>query len=156
MAEPDDRPIGRPIDEQPEILEEYNEGSQEVLSTSLSGHYETFQSPLLPPEIMKRYGEVIPGLETKLVDWTVEETQHRRQMEIDAFEEARALRKRAQFSGPLVGALSIIAAALIGLFNPTWAGSAIAIVLVIAGVGGPFAARLLAERWGSDAKSGDD
>jgi uncharacterized membrane protein len=61
--------------------------------------FESFRSPLLPPEVLKRYGNVVPGLPEKFVRWTEEESEHRRTMEKAAFEEVRTLRSRSQASG---------------------------------------------------------
>ena len=134
-----------------EILDSLPEEERAEVIETVTREYHTFRSPLLPPEVMRQYGEVIPGLEEKLVQWTEDETSHRRGMELAAFDEARQLRMRAQIAGPLLAVLSVVVASSIALYNPSWAGAAIATVIVIAGVGGPFAARQLASRWNSQS-----
>lgn len=136
-----------------EILADLPEEDRTLLIESLVVENHSFRSPLLPPEIMRQYGEVLPGLSEKLVEWTEEESKHRRRLEELAFEEAQLLRRRAQIAGPLVAIVSLAIAGLIGVLNPTAFGAAISAVVVIAGVGGPFAARLLANRWNSDVSA---
>lgn len=131
-------------------LDELPEDQREIIEQTIS-QFEMVRSPLLPPKILREYGEVVPGLEKKLVEWVESETKHRQMLEQASFDEAKSLRSRAQFSGPLVAVVSLLAAATIAIFSPTAAGAAIAIaiVIVIAGVGGPFAARTLANKWNS-------
>lgn len=131
----------------PEVIspEDWDRMTKDEKWTSV--YVEGFQSPLLPPEILKRYGNVVPGLDKKLVEWSENETLHRRKLEIAAFEEARELRSRASILGPGVSVVGIVVSAVLSYSNPTWAGATVACVIAIVSVGGPFAARLLANRW---------
>ncbi len=108
---------------------------------------EGFQSPLLPPEVLKSYGDVIPGLDKKLVEWSESETLHRRQLERDAFEEARDLRSRSSIFGPAVSIIGLLVAGGVGAVGTTWSSAFVAMVIAIVAVGGPFAARILAGRF---------
>jgi uncharacterized membrane protein len=128
-------------------LSEIPEEQREVIERYMA-QYEMIRSPLLPPEVLRQYGEVVPGLEQKLVEWVENETSHRQKLEVDSFEEAKSLRARSQIAGPAVAIVSILAAASVAIYNPTTASASIAIVAVIVGVGGPFAARILASRFG--------
>jgi hypothetical protein len=44
--------------------------------------FEMIRSPLLPPDLLQRYDNVVPGLSAKLVKWTEDETKHRRSLEL--------------------------------------------------------------------------
>lgn len=120
-------------------------GTDEKWETTL--RFEGFQSPILPPEVLKSYGNVVPGLDRKLIQWSEEETRHRRTLEREAFDEAKALRDRASKLGPAVAILGLACSVLVSSINQSWAGAAVATVIAIVSVGGPFAARLLANRW---------
>lgn len=116
----------------------------------LAGKYESFHSPLLPPELLERYDLAIPGLSAKLVEWTEEETAHRRTLESRSFDEARALRFRGQLFGVVVACAGLISSGVVGAFAAAYNSPAAAItapITAIVSVGGPFAARLLAKSW---------
>jgi uncharacterized membrane protein len=133
-----------------EVWEKTPEQVKQVILAS--SRLEVIQSPLLPPELLKRYDNVIPGLPEKLVSWTEEEALHRRSMEREAFEEARALRSSGQKAGLWTSLLGLSVAGIVGVFSAihgSAAGAAVASVLAIVSVGGPFAARILAGRWGA-------
>ncbi len=114
----------------------------------VQGRFEMIRSPLLPPEILARYGEVVPGLPEKLVRWTEEETAHRRSLEKSAFEERRSVRARGQLFGFCVAIIGVVSAALLAAYTNSTAGTTAASIIAIVSVGGPFAARLLAARFG--------
>jgi uncharacterized membrane protein len=110
--------------------------------------FEMFRSPLLPPEVLARYGNVVPGLPEKFVQWTEAQSEHRRTMERAAFEEVRTIRARAQASGVGIAALGIFTAGLVAVFGSSAGSSFVATVIAIVSVGGPFAARVLASKIG--------
>lgn len=110
--------------------------------------YEMIRSPLLPPKILAEYGEVVPGLPEKFVKWTEEESLHRRSLELAAFDEVRTLRKRGQLIGVGVAVVGIISSAIVAVSANSAAGTTAAGIIAIVSVGGPFAARLLAARFG--------
>jgi uncharacterized membrane protein len=118
--------------------------------------FDMFRSPLLPPEVLARYGSVVPGLPEKFVQWTEAQSEHRRMMERAAFEEVRTIRARAQASGVGIAALGILTAGLVAVFGSSAGSSFVAAIIAIVSVGGPFAARVLASKIGrSGAKDGD-
>jgi uncharacterized membrane protein len=110
--------------------------------------FEMFRSPLLPPEVLARYGNVVPNLPEKFVQWTEDESVHRRTMEKAAFEEVRTIRSRAQASGVAIAALGLVVSGLVAVFGDSAGSSFVATVIAIVSVGGPFAARLLASKIG--------
>jgi uncharacterized membrane protein len=123
---------------------------REILQTVLHAQIETIRSPLLPPRLLKEYDEAVPGLATKLVEWTEAEANHRHQMERHAFEVTRAFQVRGQWFGLAVSVFGLSLSAFMVYFSAGTeaAGPAawVATVVAIVSVGGPFAARLLASR----------
>jgi uncharacterized membrane protein len=118
--------------------------------------FEMIRSPLLPPEVLDQYGKVVPGLPDRFVKWTEEESEHRRAMERAAFEEVRTLRARAQLAGFIVAIAGLATAGYIASTTDSFAAALAASVCAIVGVGGPFAARVLASRWASGRTDHDE
>ena len=135
----------------PSELQKLSSLSKRKLETLIvSAKFEMINSPLIPPALLKDYDSAVPGLASKLVQWTEEESNHRRAMEIRAFDEIKVLRVRGQTSGVVVAVFGIIASCIIGTFSAIYqslAAGGAASVIAIVSVGGPFAARLLASRW---------
>lgn len=114
------------------------------------GTFEAIRSPLLPPEILAKYGEVVPDLPERMVQWIETESEDRRQMQQQAFEEAKAARRRGQVYGLSIALFGLAMAAVVGVAAAVFGSVAAAMtagVVAIVGVGGPYAARLLANRW---------
>jgi len=123
---------------------------------TVSREMHMISSPLLPPAILEEYEKVVPGLSGKLVEWTEFESSHRREMEKATFDELRRLRSRGQLFGFLISAFGLLVAAFLGYLAATnsssvagWLGGLIAVV----SVGGPFAARAIANRFGMKSSS---
>lgn len=137
-----------------EVWEAIPKEKQEILQTALRMQFEMIRSPLLPPNLLKEYDEVLPGLAAKLVEWTEAESSHRRVMEKRAFDETRNLQAKGQWFGLTVSIFGLTMSALtIYLAPPGYATPAAwtATVIAIVSVGGPFAARLLAGRIGKQS-----
>lgn len=142
----------------PEVIspEEWAEMSSEQREEAAwSLRFEGFASPLLPPEVLERYGNAIPGLDRKLVEWSEEETKHRRSLEREAFEETKALRNRSSWAGPVVAVVGLLISALVIVSTNSAPGAVVASIIAIVSVGGPFAARVLASRWSRSENDGN-
>lgn len=110
--------------------------------------FEMIRSPLLPPDLLARYDNVVPGLSAKLVGWTEDETQHRRTLERASMHDARVYRLRGQAFGFTVSILGLlIAGGVLATTDSVYAMVGAGVIAIVA-VGGPFAARVLASRWG--------
>lgn len=112
--------------------------------------YEHFRGPLPHPAVLAQYDKAMPGLSEKLVLWAEDETRHRRDMERSVFAEERRGRLWGQAGGALISVLGLVLASGLGvvaaIYNSAFA-AAVATVIAIVSVGGPFAARLLARGW---------
>lgn len=130
---------------------------RDKLQTVFHAQFEMIRSPLLPPTILKDYDEAVPGLAAKLVEWTEAESNHRRQMEKQAFDVTQRFQVRGQLFALAVSSLGLIlAASLMYLSADTKTATPaawVATVIAIVSVGGPFAARLLASRIGRQTES---
>lgn len=126
---------------------------------TLQQSLEITQGPLPRPEVMADYDKAVPGLAAKLVEWTENETRHRHQLEQRSFEETKILRSRAQVFGVVVSVTGLVIAGVVGSFaaiNGSVSGATAASVIAIVSVGGPFAARLLANAWNRNRRDAED
>src|SRR5699024_3236603 len=79
---------------------------------------QSFQGPLPSPDILRGFGEVIPGLDKKIVAWVEEETAHRREMER---REMTLYERAVRTDGRLQGVGMFLHFVLIaGLFGLAW------------------------------------
>ena len=95
--------------------------------------------PLAPPQILKEYGNIRPELIDKLIEWTEQQSAHRRNLETLRTEGSERRMYRAQYIGAAVALGGLSLAAYVAHYS---AAAAIAIALV--SVGGPTAAIWLA------------
>lgn len=133
-----------------EVWDQTPEPERQML---LSRRLEVIQSPLLPPNVLKEYDTVVPGLAEKLISWTEQESQHRRNIEIQAFEDDKKTMFRGQLFGLVTSIFGLAISGAVGIFAAVYgsfAAMSVAIVVAIVAVGGPFAARILANKWLSE------
>jgi uncharacterized membrane protein len=99
--------------------------------------------PLAPPPILREYGNVRPELIDKLVEWTEQQSTHRRELERLRTEGSERRLNRAQWIGGAVAIGGLALASLVGNYS-----AATAIAIALAAVGGPTAAIWLAHTMG--------
>ena len=80
--------------------------------------------PIAPPQILNEYKTVDPALVPKLIEWTEQQSNHRRQIE-----ELRAKRTedrldRGQWIGASVALGGLVLAACVGIFGSPWVARA--------------------------------
>jgi uncharacterized membrane protein len=95
--------------------------------------------PLAPPAILKEYGNIRPELIDKLVQWTEQQSAHRREMEKMRTEGSEKRMYRAQWIGAAVALGGLSLAAYVAHYS-----EAAAIAIALVAVGGPTAAIWLA------------
>lgn len=96
--------------------------------------------PIAPPQILNEYKSVDPTLVPKLIDWTEQQSKHRRDIEALRANRSEARLDRGQWIGAAVALGGLALATFVGIFGNPWVASIIAIVAV----GGPTAAIYLA------------
>lgn len=130
-----------------------------IQKVTLEQRLEITQGPLPRPEVLADYDRALPGLAAKLVEWTENETRHRHRLEDKSFEDAKSLRSRAQVFGVVVSMIGLAVSGVVGVFsaiNGSISGATAASVIAIVSVGGPFAARLLANAWNRNRRGAVD
>src|ERR1700730_13661720 len=94
--------------------------------------------PLAPPPILKEYGNIRPELIDKLVEWTEQQSAHRREMERLRTKGSETRLNRSQWIGGAVALGGLTLAAIVA------SHTAAAIFIAVVSVGGPTAAIWLA------------
>jgi uncharacterized membrane protein len=96
--------------------------------------------PIAPPQILNEYKKVDPALVQKLVDWTEQQSKHRRDIENLKANSSEARLDRGQLIGAAVALGGLTLATVVGVWGNPWVAGLMAIVAV----GGPTAAIYLA------------
>lgn len=108
-----------------------------------------YQGPIPPPAVLAEYNRTIPGLGNEIVEAWKQQREHRIAMEQELFGGDSKRMNRGQICAVVIAVTSILTAGLVGVFGSAWAAGAI----VVAGVGGPAAAMILAQRFPSLSQS---
>lgn len=82
-----------------EALEKLSDEEADVLTRRVSIQAGSFSGPLPPPEVLREYGEVVPGLSEKIVEMADREQHHRHRLERDDLELDRREARRGQYLG---------------------------------------------------------
>lgn len=80
--------------------------------------------PLPPPEVLREYGEVVPGLAEKIVDMAEAEQRHRHQLETEDLRSDRREASRGQYLGAGLMFLLVGSATALTLLGYPWVGVA--------------------------------
>lgn len=115
-----------------------DEPSAQVIISAV--HTRTFQGPIPSPDTLRQYGDVVPGLERRIVEAWDDERKHRHSLENRAFTGDEGRMTRAQYHALAVGLVGIFAASAVAIFIDGWVVPA---VIAIVAVGGPNAATAL-------------
>lgn len=111
---------------------EVTSASSEAGGMQLSAIEVEWRGPLPPPRVLAGYDQIVPGIAQKMADGLFTQSQHRREMEKAAMNEAAAANKHAaadskrkQWMGFSAFVLSIALSALALLTGAQWAAGII-------------------------------
>ena len=102
----------------------------------------SYKSPIPPPEMLERYGEVVAGLPSKIIEAWQDQQRHRHTIENQYTTRDNDRMDRAQRNALIVAMSGIVAATIVGVFGGWAAASAIVAVCV----GGPAGVTAIS-RW---------
>lgn len=97
----------------------------------------SFQSPILPPAILKQYAELIPNFAERYYSNWENQTAHRQALETKVVETQSKTQLRAQHYAFMLGALVLVVALVLGLNDQEVAAVAV-VSLDFIGLGGMF------------------
>jgi uncharacterized membrane protein len=95
--------------------------------------------------MLAEYDKHIPGLAERIIGAWERQRGHREILERQSADRAETRMDKGQNNARTIAVVSIIGAVIVGIWG-SWAAAAF---IVIAGVGGPNAATVLARVWGS-------
>lgn len=99
-----------------------------------------YLGPIPPPDLLAQYGNIAPDLPERIIGWTEQQSKHRQSLERMRTEGSEGRMNRGQWISAAVAFLSLVVAAIVGIYGNPWVAGVIAVV----GVGGPTAAVALA------------
>jgi uncharacterized membrane protein len=105
-----------------EAKEPNNEESDIVIHQSQS-----FSGPLPPPEILRRFDEVVPGAAERLLRMAEEQSTHRKDLERKVIESDIERSRWGQILGFVIAIVGLGASALIAIYGNAIAGSIIGV-----------------------------
>ena len=108
---------------------------------------ERYQSDTLPPRVIEEFIRIIPGSGEVFIEEMKTQGEHRRDLEKQAAERTERRMDRGQIFGFGVAALALICGTVTTVYGAGYVAQAVAVFFVLAGVGGPAVARVLAERY---------
>lgn len=130
------------IDEQ---LEEADPRQHELLEQVRSVIYQeiravNYKGPIPPPQVLKKYDEVIPGLSERIIDaWQIQ-SQHRQTVEREVLSRREGRKDRSQHHALIIALVGLgLAAAVAAIDANPW----VAIIFAVVSVGGPASALMI-------------
>ena len=89
--------------------------------------HSAFSGPLPPPEILKKFDEVVPGAAERIIKMAEEQSLHRRGLEQKVIDSDIARSKWGQILGFLIAIIGLIVAAIVAVYGNAIAGGIIGV-----------------------------
>lgn len=88
---------------------------------------QTFSGPLPPPEILRKFDEIVPGAAERIIKMAEEQFSHRKELEKKVIESDIARSKWGQMLGFLIAIVGLAASALVAIYGNAIAGSVLGV-----------------------------
>ncbi len=111
--------------------------------------HQSFRGPTPPPDVLEAYDRIVPGSARQIFDLVQQQSEHRRSIESNESRASLVRMRFAQWSGLGLAFLLVVGGVYVFLQTQTWAGMMIGSIMVVAGVGGTGAAKIMAAQIGS-------
>ncbi len=108
---------------------------------SLQISYSNYSGGAIPPEFAEKWEKVVPGAAKTILDLSISEVEHRRQLQKIEEDNSQKRANRGQIFGFTLAITSVVSALIIALFTKLWL---LAVLLFVCGIGGPLAAQTIA------------
>jgi len=111
-----------------------------ILQERVLLYFETFSGPLPPPDYLKAYDEVSPGLAADIVEQSVSQTRHRQGLESKVVDANIQAQRRGQWFAFLLGLVGLVGSFVLVGIGRSIEGMAAAItsIAALAGVAAYF------------------
>jgi len=108
--------------------------------------YSSYRSNWPPPELIEGYEKALPGTGKKILEAAKGRAEARSQLELAESERSDLRMRRAQIFGFVIAMTSLILAGVVGIYGGSWTAAIIAVTGLVAGIGGPAVARVIADK----------
>jgi uncharacterized membrane protein len=88
---------------------------------------QTFSGPLPPPEMLRKFDEVVPGAAERIIKMAEEQSAHRKDLEKKVIESDISRSKWWQVLGFVIAIVGLIASAYIAIYGNAIAGSVLGV-----------------------------
>jgi uncharacterized membrane protein len=88
---------------------------------------QSFSGPLPPPEILRKFDEIIPGAAERILKMAEEQSAHRKELEKRVIESDISRSKWGQILGFAIAIVGLIVSALVAIYGNAIAGSIIGV-----------------------------
>jgi uncharacterized membrane protein len=112
-----------------------------------------FSGPLPPPEVLKEYNDILPGLADRIMKMAEKQSTHRQKIEDNVIGSDAYRANAGLWMGVGVAVLSILAGTYLIAIGHDWAGVSMGTVVVVA-LAGVFVYGSISRRQERSAKSG--
>lgn len=104
------------------MLQNQNNGNGVVLHQQSS-----YSGPLPPPDVLKRFDEVVPGSAERIIKMAEEQSTHRKDLERKVIDSDIARSKWGQILGFLISVAGLVVSGLVAVYGNAIAGSIIGV-----------------------------
>ena len=96
---------------------------------------QTFSGPLPPPEVLKKFDEVVPGAAERIIKMAEEQSAHRKELEKKVIDSDIARSKYGQVLGFCIAIVGLVVLAFVSIFGNAIAGGVIGVSTLVSLVG---------------------
>ena len=105
------------------LQNKHNQNDLVIQQTSM----QSFSGPLPPPEILKKFDEIVPGAAERIIKMAEEQSAHRKELERKVIESDISRSKSGQILGFIIAMVGLAVSALIAIYGNAFTGGAIGI-----------------------------
>jgi uncharacterized membrane protein len=88
---------------------------------------QTFSGPLPPPEVLRKFDEVVPGAAERIIKMAEEQSAHRKDLERKVIDSDVSRSKWGQLLGFVIAIAGLVAATLISIYGNAIAGGVLGV-----------------------------
>jgi uncharacterized membrane protein len=87
--------------------------------------YASFSGPLPPPDVLRKFDEIVPGAAERIIKMAEQQFAHRTELEKKVITSDIAQSSRGQILGFIIAVVGLVVAGFISVYGNQWAGGLI-------------------------------
>lgn len=91
-------------------------------------HHSSFSGPLPPPDVLKRYNEVVPGAAERIITMAEAQAKHRQELERAEVFGGNRRANLGQYFGFTIGIAGLVVALILGIRGNAWVAGLIGVL----------------------------